>query len=333
MYQRLHGVREKMLNQNIFEAMIETLDIRIDKISESRIKNADLDNPAFGKDYSDHMFIADYKNGEWTDMRIVPYENLSISPANTTLHYASTIFEGLKANKAENGDVLVFRPQANAKRMQISAERMCMPPVPEELFMGAMTQLLQLDRDWVPSAPNTALYIRPFQLAMDPYIGIRPSETYQFLIITCPVGAYYAEPVKVKIETHYTRAAKGGVGFAKTGGNYAAALKPAVDAQKEGFNQLIWTDAESHEYVEESGTMNLMFAINDTLVTAPTGDTILKGITRDSVLQLAKDQGMKVEERRIKVTEVISAIKDGSMQEAFGAGYCGYHRSYQDDPS
>ena len=300
--------------------MIETLDIRINKISESRIKNADLDNPAFGKDYSDHMFIADYKNGEWTDMRIVPYENLSISPANTTLHYASTIFEGLKANKAENGDVLVFRPQANAKRMQISAERMCMPPVPEELFMGAMTQLLQLDREWVPSAPNTALYIRPFQLAMDPYIGIRPSETYQFLIITCPVGAYYAEPVKVKIETHYTRAAKGGVGFAKTGGNYAAALKPAVDAQKEGFNQLIWTDAESHEYVEESGTMNLMFVINDTLVTAPTGDTILKGITRDSVLQLAKDQGMKVEERRIKVTEVINAIKDGSMQEAFGAG-------------
>ena len=300
--------------------MIETLDIQINKISESRIKNADLDNPAFGKDYSDHMFIADFKGGEWTDMRIVPYENLSISPANTTLHYASTIFEGLKANKAENGDVLVFRPQANAKRMQVSAERMCMPPVPEELFMGAMTQLLQLDRAWVPSAPNTALYIRPFQLAMDPYIGIRPSETYQFLIITCPVGAYYAEPVKVKIETHYTRAAKGGVGFAKTGGNYAAALKPAVDAQKEGFNQLIWTDAESHEYVEESGTMNLMFVINDTLVTAPTGDTILKGITRDSVLQLAKDQDMKVEERRIKVTEVINAIKDGSMQEAFGAG-------------
>ena len=229
--------------------------------------------------------------------------------------------------------MLVFRPQANAKRMQISAERMCMPPLPEELFMGAMTQLLQLDRDWVPSAPNTALYIRPFQLAMDPYIGIRPSETYQFLIITCPVGAYYAEPVKVKIETHYTRAAKGGVGFAKTGGNYAAALKPAVDAQKEGFNQLIWTDAESHEYVEESGTMNLMFVINDTLVTAPTGDTILKGITRDSVLQLAKDQGMKVEERRIKVTEVISAIKRWFHAGSFWSGYCSYHRSYQDDPS
>ncbi|RED99795.1 branched-chain amino acid aminotransferase [Marinoscillum furvescens] len=300
--------------------MIETMDISITKTTASKLPSVDMENPQFGKVYSDHMFLADYEDGEWKDLRIVPYGDLSISPANTTLHYASTIFEGLKANKTENGDVLVFRPDANAKRLQLSAERMCMPAVPEELFMNAMTELIRLDKDWVPSAPGTSLYIRPFQIAMDPYIGIRPSDKYQFLIITGPVGAYYAEPVKVKIETKYTRAAAGGTGFAKTGGNYAAALKPAVDAQKEGFNQLIWTDGKTHEFVEESGTMNLMFIINDTLVTAPAGDTILHGITRGSIIQLAKDKGMKVEERPVRVTEVIDAIKDGSMQEAFGAG-------------
>lgn len=300
--------------------MTETMDINITRTAKSRLPETDLETPQFGKVYSDHMFIADYKNGSWGHFRIVPYGDLNISPANTTLHYASTIFEGLKANRSESGEVLVFRPEANAKRMRESAERMCMPPVPEELFMNGLTELLKIDQDWVPNATGTSLYIRPFQMAMDPYIGIRPSDTYTFIIITGPVGAYYAEPVKVKIETHYTRAAAGGTGFAKTGGNYAAALKPAVDAQKEGFHQLIWTDAKSHEFVEESGTMNLMFVINDTLVTAPTGDTILKGITRDSILQLAKDQGMKVEERPVRVTEVIDSIKNGSMQEAFGAG-------------
>lgn len=300
--------------------MTDTMDIKISKTSASKLQNTDLEKPQFGKVYSDHMFIADYANGEWGNLRIIPYGDLNISPANTSLHYASTIFEGLKANRSVDGDILVFRPDANAKRMQVSAERMCMPPVPTELFMSGMSELLKLDKDWVPTAPGTSLYIRPFQLAMDPYIGIRPSDTYTFIIITGPVGAYYAEPVKVKIEKHYTRAAAGGTGFAKTGGNYAAALKPAVDAQKEGFHQLIWTDAKTHEFVEESGTMNLMFVINDTLITAPTGDTILKGITRDSILQLARDKGMKVEERPIRVTEVIEAIENGSMQEAFGAG-------------
>lgn len=296
------------------------MDISITKSAESKISQVDLDNPEFGKTYSDHMFIADYAGGEWKELRIVPYGDISISPANTTLHYASTIFEGLKANRSASGDVLVFRPEDNARRLQESALRMCMPPVPQELFMNALDELLRLDSQWVPSAPGTSLYIRPFQIATDPFIGIRPSDTYQFLIITGPVGAYYAEPVKVKIETHYTRAAQGGTGYAKTGGNYAAALKPAVDAQKEGFNQLVWTDSKTHEYVEESGTMNLMFIKDHTLLTAPTGDTILKGITRDSIIQLAKDKGMKVEERPIKVTEVIDSIRDGSMQEAFGAG-------------
>ncbi len=300
--------------------MVDTMDIRIERISESKLPQVDLENPVFGKVYSDHMFIADYKNGAWTDLRIVPYGDLQISPANTTLHYASTIFEGLKAYKDDKGDLLVFRPEANAKRMILSAERMCMPPVPESLFMNAMTELLKLDRDWVPSAPGTSLYIRPFQMAMDPYIGIRPSDTYSFFIITGPVGAYYSQPVKVKVEKHYTRAAAGGTGFAKTGGNYAAALYPAVKAQKEGFDQLVWTDAKEHEYVEESGTMNLLFVIDDTLVTAPTGDTILNGITRNSILTLAKEEGIKVEERRISITEIVKAIGQGKLQEAFGAG-------------
>lgn len=300
--------------------MTDTMEIRIEKTLRSKLPNTNLQNPQFGKVYSDHMFIADFKDGEWSDFRIIPYGNISISPANTTLHYASSIFEGLKANRGQNGEVLVFRPQANAQRLIKSAERMCMPPVPEELFMAGLTELLKLDQAWVPSADGTSLYIRPFEMAMDPYIGIRPSDTYSFMIITGPVGAYYSEPVKVKIEKHYTRAASGGTGFAKTGGNYAAALKPAVDAAKEGFHQLIWTDAKNHEYVEESGTMNLMFVINDTLVTAPTGDTILDGITRNSILQLGRDMGMKVEERPISVKEVVSSIEKGTMQEAFGAG-------------
>lgn len=300
--------------------MIDTLDIKINRTSNSRINEVDMVNPAFGKVYSDHMFMADFYDGEWHDLRIVPYGDLKISPANTTLHYASTIFEGLKAHRSESGKIQLFRPRDNARRMIASAERMCMPHVPEELFMNGLHELLKLDQQWVPNAPGTSLYVRPFQLAMDPYVGIRPSDTYSFMIITGPVGAYYSEPVRVKIETKYTRAAAGGTGFAKTGGNYAAALYPAKLAQEQGYHQLIWTDAKNHEYVEESGTMNLMFVINDTLVTAPTGDTILNGITRNSILQLARDRGMKVEERPIKVSEVISSIEKGIMQEAFGAG-------------
>jgi branched-chain amino acid aminotransferase len=296
------------------------MNIAVSKTSHPRLASTDLKSPVFGKIYSDHMFVADFANGQWQDYRIVPYGNISISPANTTLHYASTIFEGLKAYRNLHNEVVVFRPSDNAKRMIKSAERMCMPAVPESLFMEGLTELLKLDQGWITQHAGTSLYVRPFQFAMDPYVGIRPSDTYTFMIITGPVESYYSQPVKVKIETQYTRATAGGTGFAKTGGNYAAALRPALEAQKEGYDQLIWTDSVSHEYVEESGTMNLMFVINDTLITAPTGDTILKGITRDSILTLARDKGMKVEERPIKVTEIIDALKKGILQEAFGVG-------------
>lgn len=300
--------------------MLDTLDISIRKVQNSRINEVDFSNIPFGRVYSDHMFIADYKDGQWSDLRIVPYENLSMAPASSVIHYGQSVFEGLKAYKNKNGKAVVFRPDANAKRLNKSAERICIPEVPEELFMQAMTELLNLDKDWIPSRANTALYIRPFVFAMDDYIGIKPSEKYRFMIITCPVGAYYSEPVKVKIETEFTRAAKGGTGYAKAAGNYAGSLYPARLAQKQGYHQLVWTDATEHKYIEESGTMNIMFVINDTLITPEVSTTILKGITRDSVLTLARDWGMKVEERRISVKEIIEAAKNGTLQDAFGAG-------------
>jgi branched-chain amino acid aminotransferase len=300
--------------------MLDTLDISIKKVQNSRINEVDFDNIPFGRVYSDHMFIADYEDGHWSDLRIVPYENLSLAPASSVIHYGQSVFEGLKAYKNNNGEAVVFRPEANAKRLNKSAERMCIPEVPEELFMQAMTELLNVDKDWIPNKENTALYIRPFVFAMDDYIGIKPSEKYRFMIITCPVGAYYSEPVKVKIETEFTRAAKGGTGYAKAAGNYAGSLYPARLAQKQGYHQLVWTDATEHKYIEESGTMNIMFVINDTLITPEASSTILRGITRDSVLTLARDWGMKVEERRISVSEVIEAAKNGTLQDAFGAG-------------
>jgi len=300
--------------------MLDTLNIAVQKVQNTRINEVDFDNIPFGKVYSDHMFIADYEDGQWSDLRIVPYADLSMAPASSVIHYGQSVFEGLKAYKNNNGEAVVFRPEANAKRLNKSAERMCIPEVPEELFMQAMTELLTIDKDWIPNRENTALYIRPFVFAMDDYIGIKPSEKYRFMIITCPVGAYYSEPVKVKIETEFTRAAKGGTGYAKAAGNYAGSLYPAKLAQKQGYHQLVWTDATEHKYIEESGTMNIMFVINNTLITPEASSTILRGITRDSVLTLARDWGMNVEERRISIKEVIDAAKNGTLQEAFGAG-------------
>ncbi|MDE0470970.1 MAG: branched-chain amino acid aminotransferase, partial [Ekhidna sp.] len=274
----------------------------------------------FGKDFSDHMFVADYKNGEWQNLKITPYQDFAISPASATLHYAQSIFEGLKAHKNKNGEILVFRPDANAKRLIKSAERMCIPPIPEDLFLEAIDRLLALDKEWVPDSPGTSLYIRPFLFADEVFIGVRPSETYKFMIITGPVGGYYSEPVKVKIEKHFTRASKGGVGYAKTAGNYAASLYPAQKANEQGYHQLIWTDSQNHEFIEESGTMNIMFVIDGKLITPPTSDSILPGITRESALILARDWGLKVEERPVRVDEVIKATKNNTLTEAFGIG-------------
>ncbi|SFT43650.1 branched chain amino acid aminotransferase apoenzyme [Algoriphagus locisalis] len=297
------------------------LALPVTKVQNSRIPETDFSNLVFGRTISDHMFVADYKDGEWTDLRIEPYGPLSINPANATLHYGQSIFEGMKAYRNEDGKILVFRADANWRRLNESAERMCMPELPEEVFMEGLTQLIDLDRDWVPTAKGASLYVRPYMFAMDDYIGVRPSDTYKFIILTCPVGNYYSKPVSVKVETTFTRATEGGTGAAKTAGNYAASLYPARQAQKAGYDQLLWTDGRSHSKIEESGTMNVMFKINGKLITAPTNTgTILKGITRDSVIQLAKDWNEPLEERFLTVGELESALIDGTLEEAFGTG-------------
>ncbi|MDH4058564.1 MAG: branched-chain amino acid aminotransferase [Cyclobacteriaceae bacterium] len=300
--------------------MIDTMKITMKRVEKSRIEEMDFSNIPFGKIYTDHMFIADYRNGEWGNARIVPYGYMPISPATPALHYGQAIFEGMKAYRNTSGDALVFRPLDNWKRLNISADRLCMPHIPEELFMESLSTLIDLDRAWIPDTPGSSLYLRPFLFSADEYIGIKPSDNFTFMIILCPVGAYYSTPVKVKIETEYTRASQGGTGYAKAGGNYAGALYPAKVAQEEGYHQLLWTDGITHEYIEESGTMNVMFVFDDTLVTPALSDSILAGITRDSVLKMASSWGMKVEERKVPVKEVVEGLENGRLKEAFGAG-------------
>lgn len=303
------------------QRMNSTIEIKVDRIRDSKLERTDFSNLPFGQIMSDHMFVADYVNGEWTDLRITPYAPLALNPANATLHYGQSVFEGMKAYKNLEGEVLVFRGDANQKRLNESAKRMCIPEVPEEIFMEGLRKLLEIDREWIPSAPGCSLYIRPFIFATDDYLGIRPSAKYKFMIFTCPVGHYYAKPVTVKVETYYSRTIEGGTGFAKAAGNYAGSLYPALIAQKQGFDQLLWTDGKTHQFIEESGTMNVMFMINNKLITAPTTTgTILKGITRDSVLTLAREMGVDVEERFLSVAELQESLENNTLQEAFGTG-------------
>jgi branched-chain amino acid aminotransferase len=300
--------------------MIDTVKIEIERVKKSRLPQVDFNNLPFGKVYTDHMFMADYREGQWKNMRVIPYGNIPMSPATPAIHYGQSIFEGMKAYPGPSGEALIFRALDNWKRLNISAERMCMPEIPDEVFMDGLTTLLNLDKDWIPTAPGASLYIRPFVFSADEYIGIRPSQDFTFMIILSPVGPYYAAPVKVKIETHYTRAVEGGTGYAKAGGNYGGAIYPTKLANEKGYDQLIWTDGKEHQYIEESGTMNVMFVINDVVVTPALSDSILAGITRNSVLHLARHWGMKVEERKIAVKELVQALENGTVSEAFGAG-------------
>lgn len=302
------------------EIIEEKLSIDIQQVEKSRLPEVDFENLPFGRVFSDHMLVADYKDKKWHDLRIVPYHNISFSPAMSTLHYAQSIFEGLKAYKRNDGSTYLFRPEDNFQRMNVSAERMCMPEIPREAFMDGLMELIKLDQRWVPNQEGSTLYVRPFMFAADDFIGVRPADNYKFMIFTCPVASYYAEPVRVRMETEFTRATKGGIGYAKTAGNYAASLYAARKAQQEGYHQVIWTDGVEHKYIEESGTMNLFFKIDGTLITATLGDSVLDGITRKSIIQLAKDFGQPVEERRISVAEIAQALKDGRVEEAFGAG-------------
>jgi len=294
--------------------------IKIQKTTQSKLNELDFNHLSFGKAFADHMFMADFNNNKWTDLQIVPYGAFPISPAAAVLHYGQAIFEGMKAYKNETGEVSIFRPWANFNRLNVSAERLCMQTVPEEVFMGGLTELVKLDKNFVPTAEGSSLYIRPFLIATDEFIGVHPSDSYRFLIITSPSGAYYSAPVKVLVETTYTRAAEGGVGFAKVSGNYGRSLLPTKLAAEKGYQQIFWTDARNHRFLEESGTMNLMVVIDDVLITPSLGDTILPGVTRDSVLTLAREWKMKVQERKISIDEVIDAHTKGVLQDAFGTG-------------
>ncbi len=300
---------------------LPTISFQLTKTETSRLNQVDWDNLAFGRVFSDHMFVMDFKNGSWQEGQIVPFAPIPMHPAMSAVHYGQSIFEGLKAYKHANGEITIFRPDMNAKRFKESAERMCMPSVPEDIFMEAIKQLVSVDKNWVTDRDGYALYIRPFLFATDEFVGIKPAENYKFMVITSPVGAYYAEPVRVKIEEYYTRAAIGGVGRAKAAGNYGSSLYPAKQAQMNGFHQLVWTDATEHKYIEESGTMNIVFQIGGTLISpSEDSDTILRGITKRSVFDLAKAWGIPAEERKVTVQEIIEAAKGGTLEDAFGAG-------------
>lgn len=298
----------------------EVNSMRVTRTSHSRVQEVDWSNLGFGKVFSDHMVVIEYHNGTWQAPEIKPYGPIPFSPAISALHYGQALFEGLKAYRNDKNEAFVFRPEENAKRLNASAERLCMPSLPTELFLSCLHALLEIDKSWIPTGPGEALYIRPHMFAIDEYVGVKPSDSYLFVIFTCPVGAYYTSELKVKVERSYTRAANGGTGSAKAAGNYAAALLPTKKAQEEGFQQLLWTDAKTHEYLEESGTMNVIFRKGNTLITPELTDSILSGVTRNSVLQLAKDWGYEVEEKRIAVKELEDGLKSGEIQEAFGAG-------------
>lgn len=299
---------------------VKELSIEIQETKESRLAQVDWDNLQFGRLFSDHMFIADYRDGEWGNLKIQPYGNIDLSPATSSIHYGQSIFEGMKAYRNDQGEIYLFRPEMNCKRLNASAKRMCMVEIPEEIFMGGIKKLIELDSGWIPQDDDSSMYVRPFMFGTDDFIGVKPSETYRFMIITSPSGVYYNKPLKVKVETEYVRAAVGGTGAAKAAGNYASSLYPAKLAREQGYDQLIWTDAKYHRHIEEAGTMNIMFVVDGKLITPSLSGSILPGVTRDSVLKLAKHWDIEVEERPVEVAEVIRAIELGTLTEAFGVG-------------
>jgi branched-chain amino acid aminotransferase len=294
--------------------------ISVKHTQNSRLASVDFNNIPFGRTMSDHMFVADYINGEWTNMEICPLSNFSVSPANNAWHYGQSIFEGMKASKMMDGTPALFRAEKHAQRLNASARRMCMPEVPEALFLQALEMLLDVDRDWIPPMEGSTLYIRPFMFAMDDVLSVHVSNTYKFCIITGPVGPYYARPVTLWAEPFYIRAAHGGTGEAKAAGNYGGAYLPTKLAQEKGYDQILWLDAVEHKYVQEVGTMNIMFVIDGKVVTANCDGTILRGITRDCIIILLRDNGYTVEERPLSMDELWDAYQAGKLTEIFGCG-------------
>lgn len=297
-----------------------TMQIDITRTEKSKIHDVDFNDLKFGQVFSDHMLVCDYTNGKWEIPKIVPYQSLSLEPSAKIFHYGQSVFEGMKAYKDADNDVWLFRPMDNCKRLNISAKRLAIPEVPESFFMDGLTELLRLEKDWIPTSEGSALYIRPFIFATGEGFHASPADAYKFIIACAPSGPYFSGKVKVLIEEKYSRSANGGVGFAKAGGNYAGQFYPTQLAKEKGYHQVIWTDDNTHEYIEEAGAMNIFVRIDDTLVTVPTSDRILDGITRKSIIEIAKDEGISVEVRKLTVRELIDASKNGSLKEMFGAG-------------
>lgn len=299
------------------------MDIKYELV-EQRKEKPDQNNLGFGNYFTDHMFVMDYTEGKgWHDARIVPYGPLAVDPATMVLHYAQETFEGLKAYRNEKGEILLFRPEMNARRMINSNKRICMPAVPEDMFIEAVEELVKCEKDWVPTKAETSLYIRPFMYASEASVGVHPAKTYKFIIILSPVGAYYPEgvnPVKIWVEDEYVRAVKGGTGFTKCGGNYAASIAAQVKAEENGYTQVLWLDGVHRKYVEEVGTMNAMFVIDGKVVTAALEGSVLPGVTRDSIIHILKDWGYDVEERELSIDELMEAGRNGKLTEAFGTG-------------
>ena len=295
-------------------------DITIENVKQSKINQVDFDNLSFGSVFADHMLVCDYENGAWKNPKVVPYQPITLDPSSKIFHYGQSIFEGMKAYRDSEGTTWLFRPLENQKRLNISAKRMAIPEIPEDYFMEGLKTLLKVDKEWIPQNEGSSLYIRPFVFASGKGFHASPADAYKFVIACAPSGAYFSGKVKVLIEEKYSRSANGGVGFAKAGGNYAGQFYPTQLAVDKGYNQVIWTDDNTHEYIEEAGAMNIFVRINDTLITGPTSDRILDGITRKSILEIAKEEGIKAEVRKISVAEVVAAAKDGSLKEMFGAG-------------
>ncbi len=295
-------------------------DIKVTKVSESRINQVNFDDLPFGRTFTDHMFIVDFKDGKWQNAQIKPFGNLTLHPASNVLHYGQAIFEGMKAFKQVDGTPILFRVDEHINRLNASARRLCMAEVPAELFREAIERLVDMDREWIPTFEGSSLYIRPYIIGVDGYLGVKASETFQFIIFLCPVGPYYPKPVSLVTAQKYVRAVVGGVGEAKAAGNYAASLLPMRLANEAGYDQVMWMDAHEFKYIQEVGTMNLFFVIGDKVVTPNTDGAILKGITRKSFIDILKNKGIEVEERKISIDEVIEAHNNGELKEIFGSG-------------
>jgi branched-chain amino acid aminotransferase len=313
----MHAVKEN-IPANASKNVVNKIPVELAPVS--RISENDINNAPFGHVFSDHMYVVDYEGGKWQNAKIMPYGKMMMSPSMSALHYGQSIFEGLKAYKNEQGEPMLFRPWENFKRMNASAARMCMPEIPKEVFADGLRELIALDKDWIPTREGTALYVRPFYFGTDEYVGIRPSDSYKFIIFTCPVGAYYPDPVSLRVTAKYVRAFEGGTGEAKAAGNYASSLLASNEAKEAGYTNVLWLDGKNHRFVEECGTMNVFFVIDGVVITPKLTGSILKGTTRGAVIKVLRDMGYRVQTRLLSIDEIWEAYDEGKLEEAFGTG-------------